>query len=348
MRSKDRRSGGLLSYVDLEARVPEEHPLQTTRMMLDDAVSALSGELKPLYLHPGRPSIPPERLLLALVLQTLYSVRSERLLIEHLDCNLLFRSLVGLEIDDPVSHPTAFTTERDRLLEREVAIRFLAGVLNHVRLRRLLTRGHFSVDGSLIETWASMKSFRGEAALNQPPGIGRNASRDFHCERRRNDTHASTTDLDARMVRKQAPQRAEGRPSWSRSLGRAEPYRRLPERLAAVALGARCAGSRPITWAPMKAMTPATSALSSRELGTVPHLAQHATGRRSTMDCSTTQHLGYRQSRQARHRSEEVFASVKIIAGQSKDQASRPRNGALALCPGERIQPDPPVLSAPS
>ena len=150
MRGEDRRSGGLFSYVDLEARVPADHPLRPIRTIVDEALSALSVEFTALYSHLGRPSIPPERLLRALLLQAFYSVRSERLLIEQLDYNLLFRWFVGLGIDDPVWHPTAFTTNRDRLLEGEVAAKFLAAVLNHARLRQLLSREHFSVDGTLI------------------------------------------------------------------------------------------------------------------------------------------------------------------------------------------------------
>jgi transposase len=150
MRGEDRQAGGLFSYVDLEARVPADHPLRPIRAIVDEAVSALSGEFAALYSHLGRPSIPPERLLRALLLQAFYSVRSERLLMEQLDYNLLFRWFVGLGIDDPVWHPTAFTTNRDRLLASEVAAKFLAAVLDHARVRQLLSREHFSVDGTLI------------------------------------------------------------------------------------------------------------------------------------------------------------------------------------------------------
>ena len=208
MRGEDRQSGGLFSYVDLEARVPADHPLRPIRAIVDEALSALSGEFEALYSHLGRPSIPPERLLRALLLQAFYSVRSERLLMEQLDYNLLFRWFVGLGIDDPVWHPTAFTTNRDRLLEGEVAAKFLAAVLNHARVRQLLSREHFSVDGTLIEAWASMKSFRPKDGADEPPTGGRNGSRNFHGEQRRNDTHASTTDAEARLFRKGAGKEA--------------------------------------------------------------------------------------------------------------------------------------------
>src|SRR5918995_6168661 len=188
MRGEDRQPGGLFSYVDLEARVPADHPLRLIRAMVDDALSALSGELEALYSHLGRPSIPPERLLRALLLQAFYSVRSERLLMEQLDYNLLYRWFVGLGIDDPVWHPTAFTTNRDRVLEGEVAGRFLAAVLDRPEVKRLLSDEHFSVDGTLIEAWASIKSVRPKGEPGEPPSGGRNGERDFHGERRRNDS----------------------------------------------------------------------------------------------------------------------------------------------------------------
>src|SRR5262245_25868374 len=203
MRGEDRRSGSLFSYVDLEARVAADHPLRPIRTIVNDALSGLSGEFEALYSNLGRPSIPPERLLRALLLQAFYSVRSERLLMEQLDYNLLYRWFVGLGIDDPVWHPTAFTTNRDRLLEGDVAAKFLAAVLSHPRVRQLLSREHFTVDGTLVEAWASLKSFRPkDDREDDPPGDGRNASRDFHGERRTNDSHASTTEPDARLFRK--------------------------------------------------------------------------------------------------------------------------------------------------
>jgi transposase len=205
MRGEDRQSGGLCSDVDLEARVPADHPLRPIRAIVDAALGAPSGAFAALYSHLGRPSIPPERLLRALLLQAFYSVRSERLLIEQLDYNLLLRWFVGLGIDDLVGHPTAFTTNRDRLLEGEVAAKFLAAVLKHARVRQLLSREHFSVDGTLIEAWASLKSFRPKDGSDEPPGGGRNGERDFHGERRRNTTHASTTDAEARLFGRGAP-----------------------------------------------------------------------------------------------------------------------------------------------
>jgi transposase len=327
MRGEDRRSGSLFSYVDLEARVAADHPLRTIRMIVDDALSELSGDLAALYSHFGRPSIPPERLLRALLLQAFYSVRSERLLMEQLDYNLLYRWFVGLGIDDPVWHPTAFTTNRDRLLAGDLAAKFLAAVLSHPRVRQLLSREHFTVDGTLVEAWASLKSFRPRDDRDEPPGGGRNASRNFHGERRRNDTHASTTDPDARLFRKGHGKEAklcfmghvlmENRHGLvvEAALTRAAGF---AERLAAVALVAGCTGARPITVGADKGYDTSDFVMELRELGAVPHVAQHTTGRRSAIDRRTTRHPGYRRSQQARHRIEEVFAWIKTIAGQSK------------------------------
>ena len=204
MRGEDQRSGSLFSYVDLEARVPVGHPLRPIRVIVNDVLAALSGEFEALYAHLGRPSIAPERLLRALLLQAFYSIRSERQLMEQLDFNLLYRWFVGLGIDDAVWDATVFCKNRDRLLAGDVARRFLNEVLAHARLRDLLSDDHFSVDGTLFEAWASMKSFRPKDANadSTPPPAGRNAERDFHGETRSNATHASTTDPDARLMRK--------------------------------------------------------------------------------------------------------------------------------------------------
>ena len=327
MRGEDRRSDSLFSYVDLEARVAADHPLRTIRAMVDDALSGLSGELEALYSHLGRPSIPPERLLRALLLQAFYSVRSERLLMEQLDYNLLYRWFVGLGIDDPVWHPSAFTTNRDRLLAGDVAAKFLAAVLNHPRVRQLLSREHFTVDGTLVEAWASLKSFRPKDDRDGPPGGGRNASRDFHGARRTNDSHASTSDPDARLFRKGRGKEArlcfmghvlmENRHGLvvEAALTRAAGF---AERLAAIELVAARAGPGLITVGGDRAYDAADFVMELRQLGATPHVAQNTVGRRSAIDQRTTRHAGYRQSQRARHRIEEVFAWVKTIAGQSK------------------------------
>ena len=327
MRGEDRQSGSLFSYVDLEARVAGDHPLRAIGTIVNEALSGLSGEFETLYSNLGRPSIPPERLLRALLLQGFYSIRSERLLMEQLDYNLLFRWFVGLGIDDPVWHPTAFTTNRDRLLAGDVAAKFLAAVLHHPRVRQLLSREHFTVDGTLVEAWASLKSFKPkDAREDDPPGGGRNASRDFHGERRTNDSHVSTTDADARLFRKGHGKEArlcfmghvlmENRHGLVEAeLTRAAGF---AERCAAVELVAARAGPGLITVGADRAYDAADFVMELRELGATPHVAQNTSGRRSAIDRRTTRHPGYRQSQRARHRIEEVFAWVKTIAGQSK------------------------------
>src|SRR5512132_2441854 len=209
MRGSDEHSGALFSYVDLEARVPAGHPLRTIRAIVNDALAGLSPGFHELYARIGRPSIPPEQLLRALLLQAFYSMRSERQLMERMGFDLLFRWFVGLGIDDPVWNHSTFSKNRDRLLAGDVAAEFLAEVLDQPQVRRLLSSEHFSVDGSLVEAWASMKSFRPKDDPDDPPTGGRNGSRDFHGERRTNDTHASTTDPDARLYRKGPGQEAK-------------------------------------------------------------------------------------------------------------------------------------------
>ncbi len=209
MRGGDLSTGALFSYVGCEARVAWDHPLRAIREIVSAALSALSPDFGALYARLGRPSIPPEKLLRALLLQAFYSVRSERQLMEQLDYNLLFRWFVGLALDAPIWDVTVFTKNRERLVAGEIAAKFMAAVLNQPRVRELLSAEHFSVDGTLIEAWASMKSFRPKDGGGEPPAAGRNGERDFHDEKRRNQTHASTTDADARLYRKGPGQAAK-------------------------------------------------------------------------------------------------------------------------------------------
>ena len=191
MRGEDARGDGLFSYVDLEARVPADHPLRAIRVLVDEALAVLSADFERLYSKTGRPSIAPEKLLRALLLQAFYTIRSERQLMEQLDYNLLFRWFVGLSMDAPVWDATVYSKNRDRLVAGDVAARFLQAVLRGARVRRLLSDEHFSVDGTLIEAWASMKSFRRKDGGDDDAPPGRNAERDFRGERRSNATHAS-------------------------------------------------------------------------------------------------------------------------------------------------------------
>ncbi len=199
MRGSDKRSGSLFSYVDIEARVRRDHPLRTIRELVDTALEGLSEAFSGLYSGMGRPSIPPEMLLRAMLLQAFYSIRSERQLMERLEFDLLFRWFVGLGVDDPAWDHSTFSKNRDRLLEGEIAARFLSAVLAQPRVKRLLSTDHFSVDGTLIDAWASMKSFKPKAPGD---GGGRNAEVDFKGQKRSNATHQSTTDPEARLYRK--------------------------------------------------------------------------------------------------------------------------------------------------
>jgi transposase len=204
MRRSDKRPGELFSYVDLEKRIRSDHPLRTIRALTDSALAALSGDFAALYSGLGRPPIPPEMLLRPMLLQAFYSVRSERQLMGRLEFDLLFRWFVGLGIDDAVWDHSTFSKNRDRLLEGEIAARFLTAVLAQPRIKRLLSNEHFSVDGTLIDAWASMKSFQPkEPPVGSDGGSGgRNAPADFRGEKRSNQTHQSTTDPDARLYRK--------------------------------------------------------------------------------------------------------------------------------------------------
>ena len=202
MRGDDEQSGHLFSYLSPEQRVPADHPLRTIRTMTDEALRRLSPRFEAIYATTGRPSIPPEHLLRALLLQVLYSVRSERMLMEQLEYNLLFRWFVGLGMDDAVWAPTTFTKNRDRLLEGDIARAFFEDVVAQARGRRLLSAEHFTVDGTLLEAWAGQKSFKRKDQPRDPPDDPGNPTVNFHGERRSNQTHQSTTDPDSRLFKK--------------------------------------------------------------------------------------------------------------------------------------------------
>jgi len=202
MRGADERSGSLFSYVDLEWRVPADHPLRAIRVMVNAALAELDAEFEALYAPIGRPSIPPEKLLRSSLLQAFYTIRSERQLMERLNFDLLFRWFVGLGIDDEVWDHSVFSKNRDRLLEAEISAKFLAAILTQPEVKRLLSNDHFSVDGTLVQAWASLKSFKAKNDDEEPPPAdGRNEEVDFRGEKRSNRTHASTTDPDAMLYR---------------------------------------------------------------------------------------------------------------------------------------------------
>jgi transposase len=331
MRGGDLRTEALFSYVSCEARVPSDHPLRPIRAIVNQALVELSPELARLYSRIGRPSIPPERLLRALLLQAFFSIRSERQLMQQLDYNLLFRWFTGLGIEDPVWDVTVFTKNRDRLLEGDIAAKLFQAVLSQPRIRALLSEDHFTVDGSLIEAWASLKSFKpkGEAGGgDEPPaGSGRNGERDFHGEKRSNATHASTTDPDARLFRKGRGKEArlchmghllmENRhglivdATLTQATGTAE-------REAALAMMGRQRGRHRVTLGADKAYDVAAFVADLRGLNVTPHVARNTSGRRSAIDRRTTRHVGYALSQRIRKRIEEAFGWMKTCGGLRK------------------------------
>ena len=335
MRGSDERTGSLFSYVDLEARVRADHPLRVIRGVANEALVEMSGEFAALYSGVGRPSIAPEKLLRAMLLQAFYGIRSERQLMERLDYDLLFRWFVGLGVDDPAFDHSSFSKNRDRLLAGEVAAKFLAAVLARPRVKRLLSSDHFSVDGTLIEAWASMKSLRPKNEERDPPQGGwRNAEENFRGETRSNETHASTTDPDARLYRK-----ADGQPALLCYMGHALMENRhglvigslvtraigTAEREAALALIDRHRSpGRRITLGADKAYDVAAFVAELRGRSVTPHIAINAhltkTGkrRRTTIDGRTTRHGGYAASQRCRKRIEEAFGWIKAAAGFAK------------------------------
>jgi transposase len=328
MRGDDGVCGSLFSYIDLDKRVRTDHPLRVIREVANTALRSLSSEFAKLYSPIGRESIPPERLMRALLLQAFYSIRSERQLVERIDYDLLFRWFVGLGIEDAVWDATTFTKNRDRLLERDMATQFLAAVLSQDKVKHLLSSEHFSVDGTLLEAWASPKSFRPKDGSGEPPDPGRNGERDFHGERRRNDTHASTTDPDARLFRKGPGKEArlclmghalmENRNGLivgavtTRASGHAE-------RLAALVLiEPHAERPQPITLGADKGYDAGEFVMELRDKAVTPHVAQNTSGRRSAIDGRTTRHPGYAISQRIRKRVEEAFGWAKTVAGLRK------------------------------
>jgi transposase len=339
MRGSDERSGSLFSYVDLESRVPASHPLRVIRRISDEVLAGMSGAFDAAYAPLGRPSIPPERLMRALLLQAFYTIRSERQLVERLDFDLLFRWFVGLGVDDPVWDASSFAKNRERFLAVEAATRFLAGVVAHPDVRRQMSRDHFSVDGTLIEAWASMKSFRpkdedrDDEGGGEAGGSGRNAGRDFRGETRSNESHASTTDPDARLHRK-----AAGQPSRLCFIGTALMENRnglvVDGRLTRASGVSECLSAIDLadehvrpggTLAGDKGFDTADVVAELRERRITPHVARNAydTGkarRRSNIDGRTTRHPGYAASQRIRKRIEEIFGWLKTVAGWRKSR----------------------------
>ncbi len=317
----------MFSYVSLEERIPESHPLRPMRTLVDAALKKLSPRFSRLYASSGRPSIPPERLLRALLLQILYSVRSERLLMEQLEYNLLFRWFVGLGMDDAVWVPTVFTKNRDRLLEGEIAEAFFQAVLAEGEDRDLLSCEHFTVDGTLIEAWASQKSFRRkeDSARDSDDDPG-NPTVNFRGQRRSNETHVSTTDPDARLARKKGQTSklaymghllTENRNGLivSAILSEADGY---AERAAAVAMIDEVPRPRRITLGADRGFDTEDFIAECRERHVTPHVAQNTANRASRIDGRTLRHPGYAISQRKRKRIEECFGWMKTVGGLRK------------------------------
>jgi transposase len=334
MRGADEQPGSMFSYVSLEDRVAQDHPLRAIRRITDRALERLSPRFDALYIHFGRPSVPPEKLLRALLLQALYTIRSERQVMEQLEYNLLFRWFVGLGMDDAVWSPTTFTKNRDRLLDGDIASAFFEAVLLHAETERLLSDEHFTVDGTLLEAWASQKSFRPRDE-EPPPDGGGNPTVDFHGQHRSNATHQSTTDPDARLYKK-----ARGREARLGYLGHVlmehrsglivratvTPADGYGERDAALVMLEGLPGRHRVTLAADKGYDTRAFVANLRAMAVTPHVAQHTVGRRSAIDARTTRHPGYAVSQQKRKLVEQGFGWMKTIGGLRK---LRHRGGPL-------------------
>jgi transposase len=321
MRGTDVHQSGLFSYVSLESRVPQEHPLRGIKELLDEALGGMSRDFDRVYASEGRPSIPPERLVRASTLQILYSIRSERLLCEQLDYNLLFRWFVGLSIDEPIWDHSSFTKNRDRLIEAKVARKLLRRVVRKARIAHLLSNEHFSVDGTLIESWAAVKSMRRRDGKDEPPGPGRNPTVNWHGEKRSNETHVAPKDPEAKLFCKGRGQAAKlcymGHTLMDHRHGlivdvevtQANGY---AERETAIKLLDRNALRERRTVAADKAYDTAQFVADCRERGVTPQVAMNISARRgSAIDARTTRHAGYRASQRLRKRIEECFGWSK-------------------------------------
>jgi transposase len=322
MRGADRQTAAMFSYISPEGLVPQDHPLRAIRPLVNAALQRLSGRFEQMYAPRGRDSIAPEKLLRALLLQALFSVRSERQLMEQITYNMMFRWFVGLSMDAPVWDVTVFTKNRDRLLAGDIARGFLMAILIDPKVKPLLSDEHFSVDGTLIEAWASMKSFRPKDGSGEPPTPGRNGEVDFRGEPRSNDTHASTTDPDARLYKKAAGQAAklchmghvlmENRnglvvdTSLTKATG-------IAEREAAISMVEDLPDNGRITLGSDKGYDTQDFVAEMRRLGVTPHVTQNNKKRRSAIDGRTTRHAGYTASLRIRKRIEEVFGWMKTV-----------------------------------
>lgn len=320
MRGEDQNQQAMFSYVSPEARVPKDHPLRPIRIMVDNSLNDLAPLFREMYSHTGRPSIPPEQLLRASLLQVLYSIRSERMLVELLDYNLLFRWFVGLSMDDKVWNHSTFSKNRERLMQFEVATAFFQATKGMAERAGLMSKDHFTVDGTLIEAWASMKSFRPKDDQDQDPPAsgGRNPEVDFKGQKRKNDTHQSTTDPEARLLKK-----GKGKESKLCFMGHTLMENRnglvVDSRLtlatgtaewdAALEMVENLPGGHRITIGADKGYDVPAFVEGLRTLLATPHVAQKAKG--TAIDRRTTGQEGYQTSQRIRKRVEEIFGWLK-------------------------------------
>jgi transposase len=323
MRGDDPRHESMFSYVTPEQRVRADHPLRPIRRMTDAALDRLSPRFTRLYSTTGRPSIPPEQLLRALLLQILYSIRSERLLVEELDYSVLYRWFVGLSMDDRIWDATTFTKNRDRLLQGDVADAFFAEVLAAIRADGLLSDEHFTVDGTLLEAWASHKSFKPKDGPSAPPDDPKNPTVNFHGQQRRNDTHQSTTDPEARLYKKAGGREAklgylahlltENRHGFIVDTAVTDAMGTAERDAALMMLGELPLTTRRVTVGADKNFDMPAWVTAVRQMGITPHVAQHTTNRRSAIDGRTTRHPGYALSQRCRKKVEQPFGWMKTV-----------------------------------
>ncbi|MGH9200608.1 MAG: IS5 family transposase [Vicinamibacterales bacterium] len=329
MRGAPERQTPIFTTVSIEDLIPHNHPIRRIRGIVDEVLACLDPEFEAMYSHTGRPSVPPEQLLKATVLMALYSIRSERAFCERLNYDLLFKWFLDLPIEVAAFDATSFTKNRERLLEAEIADRFFAAVVAQAKLRRYVSSEHFSVDGTLLEAWASHKSFKPkDGSGNGPDGAGRNAEVDFHGVSRSNATHESATDPEALLARKSNAVAAklcyaghalmENRNALlvDMELTQATGY---AEREGAIVMLDRLPKiKRRRTVAADKAYDVASFVADCRARNITPHVAQHTTGRQSRIDTRTTRHQGHAVSQRIRKRIEEPFGWIKTIAGGRK------------------------------
>jgi transposase len=324
MRGSDTQQSAMFSYLSPEDRVPSSHPLRHVRAMVDAALKTLSPIFDEMYASFGRPSIAPEKLLRALLLQVLYSIRSERMLMEQLEYNLLFRWFVGLNMDESVWVPTVFSKNRDRLMAGDVAERFFAQILAQATAAGLVSDEHFSVDGTLIEAWASQKTYQRKDQAERPPSDDPgNPTVDFHGERRSNETHESKTDPDARLARKSGGHESKlaycGNVLIENRNGLVVDTELLQcngtaERDAAMLMAERIAGVKRVTMAADKGYDTRELVAEMRAMNVTPHVAQNVKRPGgSAIDGRTTNHAGYQISQRKRKRIEEVFGWMKTV-----------------------------------